>query len=32
MRNVPYWLNIGSILHQYGYATTSYLAPFPSYG
>jgi len=21
MRNIPYWLNIGSILHQYGCAT-----------
>ena len=21
MRNIPYWLNIGSILHQYGWAT-----------
>jgi len=21
MRNIPYWLNIGSILHQYGCAS-----------
>jgi len=26
MRNIPYWLNIGSILHQYGCATIG-LAP-----
>ena len=26
MRNIPYWLNIGSILHQYGCATMVMLA------
>jgi len=24
MRNIPYWLNIGSILYQYGCATRVY--------
>ena len=27
MRNVPYWLNIGSILHQYGCATRGQVPP-----
>jgi len=26
MRNIPYWLNIGSILHQYGCATRAITA------
>ena len=33
MRNIPYWLNIGSILHQYGCATREpYFVNLPTIG